>query len=75
MIRKLKRHGKGLALELDRGVIDLLKLDTDTPLDVSTDGEVLIVVPVRDEERRKELEAALARANEKYGRMLKRLAN
>jgi antitoxin component of MazEF toxin-antitoxin module len=75
MIKKLTRHGNSLALVMDRGVLDLLSIDADTPLDISTDGEVLIISPVRDEKRRKKFEDAVRETNRKYGRALKRLAD
>ena len=75
MIKKLTKHGNSLALVMERGVLDLLKIDADTPLDISTDGEVLIISPVRDEKRRKKFEEAVAEANRKYGRALKKLAD
>lgn len=75
MIKKLARHGNSLALVIDRGVLDLLEIDADTPLDISTDGQVLIVSPVRDAKRRKRFEKALSKANRKYGRALRRLAD
>ncbi|HEY3242778.1 MAG TPA: AbrB/MazE/SpoVT family DNA-binding domain-containing protein [Phycisphaerae bacterium] len=74
MQKKLSPHGNSLALVIDRPILDLLKIDADTPLDVSTDGNVLIVAPVRDARSRRKFEAALADANRKYARMLKRLA-
>ena len=75
MIKKLTRHGNSLALVIDRAVLDLLKIDADTPLEISTDGQVLVVAPVRDPKRRKKFEKALGSANRKYGRALKRLAD
>ena len=33
MIKKLTKHGNSLALVVDRAVLDLLKIDADTPLD------------------------------------------
>lgn len=74
MIKKLTKHGNSLALVVDRAVLDLLNIDADTPLEISTDGQVLIVSPVRDAKRRKEFQKALDTANRKYGRALKRLA-
>ena len=74
MIKKLAKHGNSLALVVDRAVLDLLDIDADTPLEISTDGQVLIVSPVRDAKRRKEFQKALDTANRKYGRALKRLA-
>ena len=74
MIKKLTKHGNSLALVIERPVLELLKIDSDTPLDISTDGSVLVISPVRDAERREEFEKALGKANRKYGRMLKKLA-
>ncbi len=74
MIKKLTKHGNSLALVIDKGVLDLLDIDAETPLEISTDGKLLIINPVHDEKRRKKFQAALAKANTKYGRMLKHLA-
>ena len=71
MIKKLTRHGNSLALVVDRAVLDLLNIDADTPLEISTDGQVLVVSPVRDARRRKKFEKALEATNRRYGRVLK----
>ena len=74
MVKRLTKHGNSLALVIDRSVLDLLKIDADTPLDISTDGEKLVISPVHDEARRKAFEEALKKTNQRYGRALKRLA-
>jgi antitoxin MazE len=74
MTKKLTRHGNSLALIIDRAVLDLLKIDVNTPLDITTDGEVLIVNPVRDSIRQDKFNKALNSVNQKYKRVLKRLA-
>ncbi|MCG6947155.1 MAG: AbrB/MazE/SpoVT family DNA-binding domain-containing protein [Deltaproteobacteria bacterium] len=74
MIKRLTKHGNSLALVIDRAILDLLKIDVETPLDISTDGQVLIISPVQDEERREQFKKSLDSTNKKYGRMLKRLA-
>jgi antitoxin MazE len=74
MVKKLTKHGNSLALVIDRAVLDLLKIDTDTPLEISTDGQVLVISPVQDEEHQSKFKKALESANRKYGRALKRLA-
>jgi len=75
MIKKLTRHGNSMALVIDKGVLDLLNIDGETPLDISTDGQMLMISPVRDKKRKRAFEAALAKTNRKYGRTLKRLAD
>ena len=74
MIKKLTKHGNSLALVIDRPVLDLLRIDHETPLEISTDGQVLLISPVRDASRRKKFEKALKDTNKKYGRALRNLA-
>jgi antitoxin component of MazEF toxin-antitoxin module len=75
MVKRLTKHGNSLALVIDRGVLDLLEIDGDTPLSVTTDGKCLIVTPVRDPKREKRFRAALEKVNKRYGPALKRLAD
>lgn len=74
MIKKLSKHGNSLALVIDRSILELLKFDEDTPLEISTDGSSLIVAPAADEKRKKKFSAALASTNKRYGKALRRLA-
>ncbi len=75
MIKRLTKHGNSLALVIERGVLDLLEIDAETPLSVTTDGQCLIVTPERDEGRKKAFRAALAKVNRRYGRALRKLAD
>ncbi len=72
MLKKLTKHGNSLALVIDRPILELLKIDTDTLLDISTDGKRLIVAPAP--ERRKRFEAAQEWAHKRYGKAFKKLA-
>jgi len=74
MVKKLTQHGNSLALVLDRPILDLIKVDADTPLDISTDGQRLIISPIRNVISDKDFKAALAHVNKKHGKTLKRLA-
>jgi antitoxin component of MazEF toxin-antitoxin module len=74
MVKTLIRHGNSYALVIDRPILDLLKIEPETPLEIETDGNTLMVVPVRDKARRERFEKALAKVNRRYGRALKRLA-
>lgn len=75
MIKKLTRHGNSLALVIDKGVLELLNIDDQTPLEISTDGALLLISPVRDEKRMRHFQNAIGKVNARYGRALKRLAN
>jgi antitoxin MazE len=73
MIKRLTKHGNSLALVIDRGILDLLEIDANTPLSLETDGECLVVTPVRDARHRKAFRAALEEGNRRYGKTRKRL--
>jgi antitoxin component of MazEF toxin-antitoxin module len=75
MVTKLAQYKDQTVLILDHELLDQLKIDLDTPLNVETEGEMLIIAPVRDVERRKQFQEALAQTNQKYGKMLQRLAD
>ena len=47
MIKKLSAVGNSLGLIIERRILDLLGIDKDTELEVRTDGEALIIRPVR----------------------------
>ena len=74
MVKKLTRHGNSLALVIDRPILDLLKIEAETPLEVSTDGRKLIVAPARPSARRKKFEAAQEWAHKQYGKAFRKLA-
>lgn len=74
MVKKLTKHGNSLALVIDRPILDLLKIDPETLLDVSTDGRQLIVAPARPSSRRKKFDAAQEWAHKKYGNVFRKLA-
>jgi antitoxin MazE len=75
MLKKLTKHGNSLALLIDKGVLDILNITSETPLNVSTDGQVLIITPVYEKDRPKNFDAALNKVNRKYGKVLKKLAD
>lgn len=75
MLKKLTKHGNSLALVIDRPILDLLKIDTETPLDISTDGTRLIVAPAAEPPaRRKKFDAAQEWAHKRYGKAFEKLA-
>jgi len=74
MLKKLTKHGNSLALVIDRPILDLLKIDPETPLEVSTDGKRLIVTPAAASARRRKFDAAQEFAHERYAKAFKKLA-
>jgi len=74
MRKKLTRSGNSLALVIDKPLLEVLGIDAETELELSTDGDVLVVAPIRDRKRRKKLTDIVAEAHEQYGGVFKRLA-
>ena len=73
MVAKLTKHGDDLALIIDPSVLDKLRIGPDTPLDVTTEGNRLVVT-LADSDRRKKFEEAQAWAHKTFGGAFKRLA-
>lgn len=74
MTKKLVRHGNSLALVIDKAILDLLRIDHDTPLELITDGDVIIIKPERDEEVSDEIRAVHEEMAARYGKVFERLA-
>lgn len=74
MLKKLVSHGNSAALIIDKPILDLLKVDMNTTLEITTDGKNLIVSPIRDAKREEKFKAALAKVNKKHGTTLRKLA-
>jgi len=74
MVKKLTRHGNSLALVIDRPILDLLGIDADTPLQITTDGKGLHIVPAVEGVLDEDLAAGLHDLYQRYGNTLKRLA-
>lgn len=75
MIKHLIKHGNSHALVIDKAVLELLRINPETTaVDIATDGNALLITPVRDKKKQKELKDTLAKIDAKYGDAFKRLA-
>lgn len=74
MIKTLTKHGNSLALIIDKAILELLRIEADQPLEITTDGTALTVRPVTDLKRVARFEKTLKQVNRKYGKALKKLA-
>ncbi|MBI4557274.1 MAG: AbrB/MazE/SpoVT family DNA-binding domain-containing protein [Candidatus Hydrogenedentes bacterium] len=74
MTKTLTKHGNSLALVIDKPILELLKIDVKTQLEVITDGDVLIIRPERRKKSETRLREALDWVNATYGNALRRLA-
>jgi antitoxin component of MazEF toxin-antitoxin module len=78
MIKNVVRFGDGKAVVIEKGILDLLGISEDTPLEVATDGNSLIITPIREDAqkagRKMAFEDALNWVNENYRESLSNLA-
>jgi antitoxin MazE len=74
MTKKLTTIGNSLGLIIDRPLLELLHIDKDTPLELQTDGEALIIRPVRQEERRASLRKAAEKMMDAHDETFQKLA-
>jgi antitoxin MazE len=72
--KRLTKTGNSLALVLDRELLDRTGISAETILDVSTDGDVIIVTPRRSKGRADKLRQAMASADARYSGVFRRLA-
>lgn len=74
MVKTLTKHGNSLALVIDKPILELLKIDADTPLEITTDGQSLVISRATSTNGDDALEAALREVNTEYGDVLRNLA-
>lgn len=73
-IKRLARHGNSSALVIDRPILEMLGIDDQTDLKVTTDGKRLIIEPLSEEERNMRFEKVLKKTGQKNADLFKRLA-
>jgi antitoxin component of MazEF toxin-antitoxin module len=74
MSKTLTRTGNSLALVLERPILEATGIDADTELEVSTDGDVIIISPVRSKRRTAKLKKVLDELHRKHAGAFRRLA-
>lgn len=74
MEKALIRHGNSLAIVIDKPVLDLLQITADTKIELTTNGDVIMLTPIRDRTRQSRIQTALQKINEQFGDDLRKLA-
>ena len=74
MIKRLTRQGNSVALVLDKPILEAAQLDEGQEVEVSTDGDVIVITPVRSQGRQAKLRAVAERMHGKYAGAFRRLA-
>jgi antitoxin MazE len=71
--RGASRIGNSLGVILDRPVLELLQIDENTPLEITTDGDVLMLRPVRGDKKHR-VRASAAKMVKAHAKTLAKLA-
>lgn len=74
MRKKLTRTGNSVALVLDKPLLEELGLDENSDVEISTNGDVLVMTPLRGMAREKKFRKSVDKINAKYAGLFKRLA-
>ena len=78
MKKHLSAIGNSLGLVIEKPILELLDITKDTELEVTTDGERLIIEPVRSKdqraEHRRKVAVASKRVSAKHRELFARLA-
>lgn len=74
MIKSLTKHGNSYALVIEKPILELLRATPDTPFEIMSDGQCLVLTPVRDSKEEKKFQKSLDMVHARFGRAMKRLA-
>ena len=74
MNKTLIKHGNSLALVIDKPILELLQITAETQLELTTNGDAILIRPVRDKQRQRLLKSSLDKINQQFGDDLERLA-
>ncbi len=74
MIKTLTKHGNSYALVIEKPILELLRVSPETSFEIVTDGQCLVLTPVRDSADEKKFQNALDMVHKRFGHAMKRLA-
>jgi antitoxin component of MazEF toxin-antitoxin module len=75
MVKRLQLIGNSSGLIIDKPILELLRITAQTDLDLSTDGERLIITPIRSETtRRRKIANAQSRTLAQHEATFRKLA-
>ena len=74
MTKKLIRHGNSAALVIEKPILQLLNIDLNTDLEIITDGQNIIISPLRTEPNENDFLKSLAKVNKRHRKTLEELA-
>ncbi|MFZ4404674.1 MAG: AbrB/MazE/SpoVT family DNA-binding domain-containing protein [Pseudobdellovibrionaceae bacterium] len=72
MRKKLSAVGNSFGLVIEKPILELLKIDRDTELEITTDGDRLIIEPIRS--GKKSLRTSAVKVMKKHDATFRKLA-
>ncbi len=74
MIKNLTRTGNSVALVLDKQLLEAANLDPDDQVEVSTNGRVIVIAPVRSKREIEKFERGKELMHARFAGAFRRLA-
>lgn len=74
MVKRLTRQGNSVALVLDRELLAAMRLEEGAEVEVSTNGEAIVITPVRKKKDAATFAASVAAIDARWAGAFKRLA-
>jgi antitoxin component of MazEF toxin-antitoxin module len=75
MSQRLTKTGNSLAVVIEKTILEATGIGPETPLEISTDGDVIVISPVRNEERTAKLRRGMETIHHRYAGAFRRLAD
>ena len=74
VIKKLTRTGNSIAVVLDKPLLEELGLDEGAEVEISTNGQIIVITPKRSAARDRKFRNAAEKINRKYAGLFRRLS-
>ncbi len=74
MIKNFVKHGNSWAVVIDRPILDLLNIDPESQIELTTDGTSIQLAPISGSDTKAKVRAARAKVNAKHSKAFKKLA-
>jgi len=74
MRKKLSVIGNSLGFVIEKPILELLHIDRETEFEMSTDGNRLIIEPIRRNQKQEQLEHAVEKVMKKHDSTFRKLA-
>jgi len=74
MIKTLVKHGNSYAIVIDKPILELLRIEPDTELEITTDGQNLVITPQTRASRQEKFERVAKDVMTRYAETFRKLA-